>query len=64
MKLLFLFLLVFLVATLLWLLGSFLYKPIGKLAQRLITDAKDAMTEESDVSELMDDSEFKKQRRM
>jgi hypothetical protein len=31
---------------LLWLLLSFLYKPIGHVASRLIDDAKRAMTEE------------------
>lgn len=32
---------------LLWLLLSFLYKPIGGIANRLVDDAKRAMTEEN-----------------
>lgn len=31
---------------LLWLVGSFLYRPIGRFFGRLIEDAKEAMTEE------------------
>jgi hypothetical protein len=34
-------------AFLLWLICSFLYRPIGRFFKRLITDAKDAMFEET-----------------
>lgn len=36
----------FAAGAILWLLLSFLYKPIGHIASRLIDDAKRAMTEE------------------
>lgn len=35
--------LVLLAAFLIWLLCSFLYRPIGKIARRLIDDAQEAM---------------------
>lgn len=38
--------LVFGAGALLWLLLSFLYKPIGSIGKRLVDDAKNAMTEE------------------
>lgn len=38
--------LVFGAGVLLWLLLSFLYKPIGGIGKRLVDDAKSAMTEE------------------
>lgn len=34
-------------AMLLWLLCSFLYRPIGRVAKRLVNDAKKAMFEET-----------------
>lgn len=34
-----------------WLLLSFLYKPIGSIARRLINDAKQVMTEEDNQNE-------------
>lgn len=36
----------FAAGALLWLLCSFLYRPIGKLGSRLVEDAKEAMFEE------------------
>jgi hypothetical protein len=36
----------FLAGLILWLLLSFLYKPVGWIVKRLIDDAKKAMTEE------------------
>lgn len=36
-------LLVIIAGFLLWLLGSFLYRPIGRFCKRLINDAKHAM---------------------
>ncbi|MBR5879780.1 MAG: hypothetical protein IKY91_09495 [Akkermansia sp.] len=39
-------LLVFLAGALIWLLSSFVFIPLGKLAYRLWKDAKDAMTTE------------------
>lgn len=36
----------FAAGALLWLLLSFLYKPIGHIASRLVDDAKSAITEE------------------
>lgn len=41
-----LIILLFIAACLLWLVCSFLYKPLGKLFGRLIKDAKDTMFEE------------------
>jgi hypothetical protein len=35
-------------AALLWLICSFLYKPIGRFFNRLISDAKEAMFEEKE----------------
>ena len=40
------YILVLLAAFLLWLILSFMYKPLGKFAHRLWKDAKDAMNEE------------------
>lgn len=40
--------LVFLVVCIVWLLCSFLYRPIGRLFSRLINDAKKAMFEEDE----------------
>ena len=37
---------IFAMGALLWLLLSFLYKPIGSIGKRLMTDAKKAMFEE------------------
>lgn len=31
----------------LWLLASFLYKPIGSIGKRVVDDAKEAITEEN-----------------
>jgi hypothetical protein len=42
----FLVFLILLTVCLLWLLSSFLYKPIGKIAKRLFDDAKEATSEE------------------
>lgn len=39
------FIILFVAAALLWLLLSFLYKPLGWIGKRLIDDAKKAMTE-------------------
>lgn len=36
---------------LIWLLCSFLYKPIGSIGQKLVNDAKQAMTEENNEKE-------------
>lgn len=36
---------------LVWLLLSFLYKPIGSVAQKLLNDAKQVMTEEDNPKE-------------
>ncbi len=38
-------------AALLWLLLSFLYKPIGSVGKRLADDAKKAITEEENENE-------------
>lgn len=35
-------------AALLWLLLSFAFKPVGRFAARLVSDAKRAMTEETE----------------
>lgn len=43
--------LILLCGFLLWLVGSFLYRPIGKFFGRLIEDAKEAMTEEKKNNE-------------
>ena len=40
------YILIFLAAALLWLLLSFMFKPLGKLGHRLWKDAKDAIEEE------------------
>ncbi len=48
--------LVLLGGTMLWLLCSFLFKPIGKVFQRLIYDAKEAMTEEEQNNEKGEES--------
>ena len=45
------FIILFVAAVLLWLLLSFLYKPIGWIGKRLIDDAKKAMTEEKNSKE-------------
>lgn len=42
------YILIFLAAGLLWLLLSSMYKPIGKLGNRIWNDAVDAMTEEDE----------------
>ena len=42
------FISLFAVAALLWLLLSFLFKPIGAVGKRLADDAKRAMTEENE----------------
>lgn len=36
---------------LLWLLCSFLYRPIGKLCSRLVNDAKEAIEEKENENE-------------
>lgn len=36
---------------LLWLLCSFLFRPIGKISKKLVDDAKDAMFEEKENEE-------------
>lgn len=41
----------FAAGALLWLLCSFLYRPIGKLGSRLVNDAKEAMFEEKTKEE-------------
>lgn len=38
-------------ATLIWLLCSFLYKPIGSIGRKLVDDAKQAITEEKNEKE-------------
>ena len=43
----FLVFLIFLAVGILWLLCSFLYKPIGKIAKRIFDDAKEATSEET-----------------
>lgn len=48
------YILVIIAAILLWLLLSFIYKPLGKLGFRLWKDAKDAMNE-------IDENEIKKE---
>lgn len=45
----FLILLVIIGCAMLWLIASFLYKPIGRLFCRLIQDAKDAINEEDEI---------------
>lgn len=45
----FLILLVIIGCFMLWLLASFLYKPIGRFFNRLIQDAKDAINEEDEL---------------
>lgn len=50
--------LVLLAAFLIWLLCSFLYRPIGKIARRLIDDAQEAM--EKDEEEIAIDEIVKK----
>lgn len=40
------YILIILAAALLWLLLSFMFKPLGKLGHRLWKDAKDAIEEE------------------
>jgi F0F1-type ATP synthase membrane subunit b/b' len=39
--------LIIIAAALLWVVCSFLYKPIGRFFNRLIQDAKDAISEET-----------------
>ena len=39
--------LIIIAAALLWLICSFLYRPIGRLFNRLFSDAKEAMFEET-----------------
>ena len=43
--------LLFIAAFILWILCSALYRPIGKIANRLLKDAKDAMLEEEKEKE-------------
>ena len=43
--------LVFLGGLLLWLLLSFVFIPLGKLVTRLLNDAEEAMSYESDLKE-------------
>lgn len=38
----------FVAGALLWLLLSFLYKPLGSVGKRLVDDAKNAITEEDE----------------
>lgn len=40
--------LVLLIGFLIWLLGCFLYRPIGKLVQRLFWNAQDAMDKDEE----------------
>lgn len=46
-----LIILILLGGALLWLLCSFLYRPIGKFFSRLITDAQEAMSDENKNNE-------------
>ena len=41
----------FVAGALLWLLLSFLYKPLGSVGKRLVDDAKNAITEEENENE-------------
>lgn len=51
--------LVLLIGFLVWLLGSFLYRPIGKIIQRIIWNSQDAM--DKDEEERMIDEIVKKE---
>ena len=46
--------LLFLGSILLWLLASFAFVPLGKLANRLLDDAKDAMNDYEKTDERME----------
>jgi hypothetical protein len=46
-------------AFLLWLLLSFLYRPIGRIGHRLADDAKKAMTEDENQNENNNNNENK-----
>ena len=50
------YILIFIAAGLLWLLLSSMYKPIGKIGNRLLNDAKDAINDEDE-----DENENKKE---
>ena len=49
--------LIFLAVFMIWVFGSFLFRPIGSITQKLIDDVKDSIAEEDDEKENDDEGE-------